>query len=354
MTERIKAGSVYIGGGSPVTVQSMANIKTEQTDRVIAQINRLEEAGCDIIRVSVKDENDAKAIRVIKDNINIPLVADIHFDYRLAISSIEAGADKIRINPGNIGGEDRIKMVADALKGSDACCRVGSNTGSVEKKFLSKYGKNEISLAESALEKVRMLEKYGFNRIVISAKASDVGLTVKTYKYLSEKTSYPLHIGVTEAGTLKTGLIKGSAGIGSLLLSGIGDTLRFSLAADPLEEVTAGVKLLQALGLRKGGAQVIACPTCGRTQYDSIGLADRVERLTANIKKPLKIAVMGCVVNGPGEAKDCDIGIAGNGVNCVIFKKGEVYMNAPVADAERVFIGEIEKLAAGKKERQDK
>lgn len=344
MTKTVKIGSCLLGGGRKIAVQSMANIKTSKVSQVTEQIKRLEKLGCDIIRLSVKDEEDVLALKAIKQSVKIPMVADIHFDYRLAIGAIEQGVDKIRINPGNIGGEDRIAMVADALKANKVACRVGSNSGSLEKKFAQKYGKSEIALAESALEKVAMLEKYGVYDVVISAKASSVPLTVNTYKYLSEKTDYPLHVGVTEAGTLNSGLIKGSAGIGSLLMAGIGDTIRFSLTADPEEEVKAGIKLLRALGLREGGAEVISCPTCGRTQYDSITLANRVEELTAHIEKPLKIAVMGCVVNGPGEAKDCDIGIAGNGENCVIFKKGEVYLNAPVKDAERIFLEEINKL----------
>ncbi len=344
MTKIVKVGSCLMGGNNPISVQSMANIKTSKTTQVIEQINRLEKLGCDVIRVSVKDQDDVISLRKIKESISLPLVADIHFDYRLAIGAIEQGVDKIRINPGNIGAEERVAMVADALKANNVACRVGSNTGSIEKKFEQKYGKSEIALAESALEKVAMLEKHGVYDIVVSAKASSVPLTVSTYKYLHEKTNYPLHIGVTEAGTLNTGLVKGSAGIGALLLAGIGDTIRFSLASPPEEEVKAGVKLLRALGLKEEGVEVIACPTCGRTQYDSISLANRVEQLTAHIKKPLKIAVMGCVVNGPGEAKDCDIGIAGNGENCVIFKKGEVYLNAPINDAERVFLEEINKL----------
>ncbi len=346
--KKIKLGNLYLGGGSPVAVQSMCNVKTSSTKKVISQINELALCGADIMRISVADEDDANAIAEIKNNVSVPLVADIHFDYRLAIKAIENGVDKIRINPGNIGGEQNVKAVADALKQSGICCRVGSNSGSVEKKFLEKYGVSEVSLAESALEKAAMLEKYGFDNIVLSAKASSVTLTVKTYEYLSKKCDYPLHVGVTEAGTLKSGLIKGSAGIGSLLLEGIGDTIRYSLAADPIEEVKAGVTLLRALGLKNQGVEVIACPTCGRTRYDSIGLANRVELLTANVKKPLKIAVMGCVVNGPGEARECDIGIAGNGKNCVIFKKGEVYMNIPSDKAEKVFIEEIEKLASEK------
>ncbi len=344
MSRSVKIGNKLIGGGSAITVQSMANVKTSNAQEVISQILSLEKLGCDIIRVAIKDQEDVLAIKQIKSQISIPLVADIHFDYRLALGAIDQGIDKVRINPGNIGGEDRIKEIARALKANNVACRVGSNSGSVEKKFEAKYGKNEISLAESALEKVAMLEKYGFNDIVISAKASSVPLMVKTYEYLSEKTDYPLHLGVTEAGTLKTGLIKGSVGIGSLLMKGIGDTVRYSLADSPEEEVIAGVKLLRSLGLKNQGVEIIACPTCGRTQYDSIGLASRVEMLTADIKKPLKIAVMGCIVNGPGEAKDCDIGIAGNGKNCVIFKKGEVYLNSSVENAEKIFIEEIKKL----------
>ena len=342
MTKKIKTGGLYIGGGEKIAVQSMCNIKTEKYEEVIAQIKRLENLGCDIIRVSVKDEADVKALKKIKSGINIPLVADVHFDYKLAIGAIEQGVDKIRINPGNIGLERGVKAVAEALKSSGVSCRVGSNTGSVEKHFLQKYGKNEVSLAESALEKVAMLEKYGFYDIVISAKASSVPLTVKTYKYLSEKTSDPLHVGVTEAGTLYGGIIKESAGIGALLLQGIGDTIRYSLSAPPEEEVKAGVKLLRALGIEKNFAEVIACPTCGRTEYDCIGLAEEVENYVANVKKPLKIAVMGCVVNGPGEAKDCDLGIAGNGEKCVIFKKGEVYKTVPAKNAKQEFLKEID------------
>ena len=344
MTKTVKIGNKLIGGGNAIALQSMTNVKTANKEAVISQILSLQELGCDIIRVAVKDEEDLQAIKDIKNAISIPLVADIHFDYRLAIGAIERGVDKIRINPGNIGDESRIKMVADALKAHGVACRVGSNSGSIEKKVEQMYGRSEIALAESALEKVAILEKYGFNNIVISAKASSVPLTVKTYQYLSQKTQYPLHLGVTEAGTLKSGLIKGSAGIGALLLNGIGDTIRFSLTDKPEEEVLAGVKLLRALGLGKEGVEIISCPTGGRTEYDSISLANRVEMMTASIKKPLKIAVMGCVVNGPGEAKDCDIGIAGNGKNCVIFKKGEVYLNTSVADAEKVFLEEINKL----------
>lgn len=344
MTKTVKAGNLLIGGNNAISVQSMLNIKTEKVDKVCEQIALLKNAGCDIVRVSVQDERDALAVGQIVKHIDLPLVADIHFDYKLAITALDNGVSKIRINPGNVGNDQRVFEIARALKANGACCRVGSNSGSVEKKYLAKYGLNEIALAESALEKASLLEKCGFSDIVLSAKSSSVGLTVKTYRYLSEKCNYPLHIGVTEAGTLKNGLIKGSAGIGSLLLDGIGDTIRYSLTADPVEEVKAGVKLLRYLGLKKGGVEIISCPTCGRTEYDSIALAEQVEELTADIQKPLKIAVMGCVVNGPGEARECDIGIAGNGKNCVIFKKGEVFLNVAVCDAVKVFIEEIKKL----------
>lgn len=344
MSKKVKIGNKTIGGGCDILVQSMCNIVTSNVTAVTEQINSLEKLGADIMRVSVKDQVDAAAIKQIKKGINIPLVADIHFDYRLAVLAIENGVDKIRINPGNIGSEQKVKIVADCLKDSGIACRVGSNSGSIEKKYLEKYGVSAEALAESALEKVALLEKFGFYNIVVSAKASSVKLTEQTYKYLSKKCDYPLHVGVTEAGTLKSGLIKGSAGIGSLLMQGIGDTIRYSLAADPAEEVKAAVTLLKALELKKSGVEVIACPTCGRTMYDSIALAERVEKLTADITTPLKIAVMGCIVNGPGEARECDIGIAGNGEMCVIFKKGQVYLNAPVKDAERIFLQEIKKL----------
>lgn len=344
MSFEVKVGKIGIGGGNPVSVQSMCNVRTSNVSAVVAQINAAEKAGADIMRVSVLDEADASAIAEIKKSINLPLVTDIHFDYRLALAAIESGADKIRINPGNIGIDANVEKVARALKDRGIPCRVGSNSGSVEKKFAEKYGNGAVALAESALEKAALLEKFGVRNIVLSAKSSSLRTTVGTYRYLREKCDYPLHVGVTEAGTLKSGLIKCSAGIGSLLLDGIGDTIRFSLAAPPEEEVIAGVKLLRALGLGKEGAEVIACPTCGRTRYDSIGLAERVEKKVIGIKKPLKIAVMGCIVNGPGEAKECDVGIAGNGEKCVIFKKGEIIANVPCAEAEEKFLEEIEKL----------
>ncbi|MBR3803883.1 MAG: flavodoxin-dependent (E)-4-hydroxy-3-methylbut-2-enyl-diphosphate synthase [Clostridia bacterium] len=341
----VKIGNTLIGGGNKIAVQSMANIKTENVELVAEQINALQRNGCDIVRVAVKDERDALSIKSLKEKVSVPIVCDIHFDYKLAISSIENGADKVRINPGNIGSEENIKRVADCLKAHDIPVRVGSNTGSIEKEFLSKYGKNEISLVESALKNVYALEKYGVSNIVISAKASSVPLTVKAYRYLKSKTDYPLHLGVTEAGTYESGIIKSSAGIGALLLDGIGDTIRVSLAGDPLPEPLIAKKIIRACGLDKNYVEVIACPTCGRTEWDSAGLALKVENLTANLNVPLKVAVMGCVVNGPGEAKDCDIGIAGSKDYCVIFKKGEVYKKVAFCGAEKEFIREIEEIA---------
>ena len=343
MSKKVRIGNIAIGGGERIAVQSMATYKTS-LPAAISQAEELKRAGCDILRFSVLDEDDAAAFNRIKKAVDMPLVADIHFDYRLALKAIDGGADKIRINPGNIGGEDKVAEVARALKESGAAVRVGSNSGSVEKELLQKYGKNEISLAESALNNVAVLEKYGVENIVISAKASSVPLTVKTYEYLASKTDYPLHLGVTEAGTQSMGVVKSSMGIGALLLRGIGDTIRVSLTADPKEEILAAKRILRAAGLDKNYVEVISCPTCGRTEYDSIGLAEKVEMLTADVKKPLKIAVMGCVVNGPGEARDCDLGIAGGGGVCAFFKRGEVYKKVPFADAEKEFIKEIKKL----------
>lgn len=344
MTKQVKIGSLVIGGGNPVAIQSMANIKTSKIDDVIRQITELEVLGCDIIRVSVKDDEDVKALSEIKKRISIPLVADIHFNYKYALKAIDAGVDKIRINPGNIGSERNVEEVAKALIHSDVAVRVGSNSGSIEKEFLVKYGKSEVSLAESALKNVAALERYGVDKIVVSAKASSVPLTMKTYEYLHEKTDYPLHVGVTEAGTYNSGIVKSSIGIGSLLLKGIGDTIRVSLTAPPREEIIAAKRILRGVGLDENYVEVISCPTCGRTEYDSISLAGKVEELTSGIKKHLKIAVMGCVVNGPGEAADCDLGIAGGSGYCAFFRNGEVYKKVPFENAEEEFIKEIEKL----------
>ncbi len=346
-TKKISVGGVDIGGGSDIAVQSMCTVKTSDVEAVVAQIESLEAVGCDIIRVSVLDGEDAKAIKKIKNKIHIPLVADIHFSYKLAISAIENGCDKVRINPGNIGGESAVKCVADCIKSHKIPVRVGSNTGSIEKEFLQKYGKSEISLVESALNSVAMLEKYGVNDIVISVKASDVPLTVKAYTLLSQRTDYPLHIGVTEAGTEQMAVVKSSAALGCLLLGGIGDTLRVSITGDPVKEVFAAKRILRAVCIDKKFVDVVSCPTCGRCRWNSMGLAERVSVYVEKFSKPCKIAVMGCVVNGPGEAKDCDLGIAGAEDYCVIFKNGEIIRRVPSADAEKEFFKEIDLILNG-------
>lgn len=343
MRRKVYIGSVAIGGGERIKIQSMSTYKVSNVDKAIEECLNLKEHGLDIMRYSVLDENDARSFNLIKKRTDIPLVADIHFDYRLALMAIDGGADKIRINPGNIGGENNVKQIADALRSAKIPVRVGSNTGSIEKEFLNKYGKNEISLGESALKNVALLEKYGINDIVISVKASDVNLAVKAYEYVASKTDYPLHVGVTEAGTEYNGVIKNSIGIGSLLLKGIGDTIRVSLSADPVREVIAARSILSALDLYDEGVKIIACPTCGRCEWECMAFAKKVEDYTAKIKKPLKIAVMGCVVNGPGEARDADLGIAGAKDECAIFVKGEIVRKVKHCDVEREFFGEIDK-----------
>jgi (E)-4-hydroxy-3-methylbut-2-enyl-diphosphate synthase len=304
----------------------------------------LEKAGCQIIRVSVLDENDALAIKFIKDKINIPLVADVHFSKKLAILSIENGCDKIRINPGNIGGEANIKQVADCIKAHRIPVRVGANTGSIKKEFFEKYGRNEYALVESALENVGILEKYGIEDIVISVKASDVPLTVKAYRLLAAKCNYPLHIGVTEAGTEEMAQVKSAAALGSLLLDGIGDTMRVSITDDPVKEIIAAKRILRAVGLDKNFVDVISCPTCGRCRWDSMALAKKVNERVEGYSRQAKIAVMGCVVNGPGEAQDCDLGIAGAEDYCVIFKNGKIIKRVEANNAEEEFFAEIDKL----------
>ncbi len=348
LTKKVSIGGVYVGGGESVKIQSMCTVKTSETEKTIAQIRGLEQAGCEIIRVSVLDEDDALSIGKIRAGIKIPIVADIHFSAKLAVLSVENGADKIRINPGNIGGEDKIRLVADCLKAHKIPVRVGANTGSVEKEFLEKYGKNERSLVESALKSVASLEKYGVNDIVVSVKASSAPLTVKAYKLLSQKTDYPLHIGVTEAGTEAMAVVKSSAALGALLLEGIGDTLRVSVTDDPVKEIYAAKRLLRALELDKNYVDVVSCPTCGRCLWNSMELAKKVSAYVENFSKPLKIAVMGCVVNGPGEAKDCDLGIAGASDYCVIFKNGEITEKIPADCAEKRFFEEIDALLAEK------
>ena len=343
MSKKINIGGVYIGGGERVKIQSMSTFKISDTEKAVEECLRLKEAGVDIMRFSVLDEKDAASFCTVKKRVGIPLVADIHFDYRLAIKAIDGGADKIRINPGNIGGESNVKAVADALKANHIPVRVGSNTGSIEKQFLAKYGKGVKSLGESALYNVSLLEKYGVDDIVISVKASDVNLAVKTCEYVASKTEYPLHIGITEAGTEYNGVIKNAIGIGSLLLKGIGDTIRVSLSADPVREVVAARSILSAIGLINDGVKIIACPTCGRCAWDCMGFAKKVENHTTNIKKPLTLAIMGCAVNGPGEAADADLGIAGSKEGCFIFVKGKIVKKIKEEDAEKVFFGEIDK-----------
>ena len=343
MTKKVKIGNVYIGGGESVKIQSMSTFKISDVNRAIDECERLKTAGCDILRFSVTDFNDAKAFGLVKKHTNIPLVADIHFDYKLALQAIDGGADKIRINPGNIGGENNVKEVARALKTNKIPVRVGSNTGSIDKEFLSKYGKNEISLGESALKNARLLEKYGVEDIVISVKASDVPLSIKAYEYVASRCDYPLHLGVTEAGTEYHGVIKNAIGIGSLLVRGIGDTLRVSLSADPVREVVAAKAILSAVNLKNDCVKIVACPTCGRCEWDCMNFAKKVEDYTQNIVKPLKIAVMGCAVNGPGEAQDADLGIAGAKDQCVIFVKGKIVKKIPAESAEKEFFGEIDK-----------
>lgn len=343
MTKKVKIGNVVIGGGAKIAVQSMSTHKIKDLDGAIYDSERLKNAGCDILRFSVLDIEDARAIKELKKRVDIPIVADIHYDYRLALAAIESGTDKIRINPGNIGTNENVIKVAAALKEYGTPVRVGSNTGSIEKEYLNKYGKSEVALAESALKNVRILEKYGVDNIVISVKASSVPLTVKAYEYVAKKTDYPLHIGITEAGTEYSGVVKNAMGIGALLLKGIGDTIRVSLSADPEKEIKAARAILSGLDLIKDCPEVIACPTCGRCAWDCMGFAKEVEEYVKNARKRVKIAVMGCAVNGPGEAKDADVGVAGGKDGCVIFVKGEIIKKVKEDELKSAFFGEIDK-----------
>jgi len=325
MTKKIKIGSKYIGGSSPVLVQSMCNTRTSDVDATVEQILSLEEAGCDIIRVAVPDKESASAIERIKSKINIPLVADIHFDYRLALESMENGVDKIRINPGNIGSEEGVRIVAECAKKYSVPIRIGVNTGSIEKELLKKYGSPTAeAMTESAKRHIDMLVKYGFDDIVVSLKASDVSKTIEVYRLMSKKCPYPLHLGVTEAGTFMGGTVKSAIGIGSLLNDGIGDTIRVSLTDDPVKEVVVAREILRALNLKNDMPTFISCPTCGRTNIGLIPLAKKVEEYLNTVRKPITVAVMGCGVNGPGEAREADIGIAGGNGEGLIFKKGEI------------------------------
>ena len=346
-TKKVFVKGVAIGGGASVKIQSMTTTKTSDVENTLAQIHALEQAGCEIVRVAVADEADALAIKDVVSQIRLPLVADIHFSPKLAVMAIENGANKVRINPGNIGGEKEIEYVADCIKAHKIPVRVGSNTGSIEKTFLEKYGRSEEALVESALHNVRILEKYGVEDIVISVKASDVPLTVRAYTLLSQRTDYPLHLGVTEAGTTEAGIVKSAVGIGSLLLQGIGDTIRVSLTDDPVKEIYAAQHILRACGLQDEFVEVVACPTCGRCAWESMSLANKVTEFVRPYKKKAKIAVMGCVVNGPGEAKDADLGIAGGTGSCLLFKKGEPFKKVPADQAEEEFFKEIRLLLDG-------
>ena len=343
-TKRINVGGVLIGGNTSVKIQSMTTTKTADVEKTAAQITALGDAGCEIVRVAIADENDALALNRLKEKVRLPIVADVHFSPKLAVLAMENGASKVRINPGNIGGEKEIKYVADCVKRHGVPVRVGANTGSIEKEFLQKYGRSEFALVESALYNVGLLEKFGVYDIAISVKASDVPLTVRAYTLLSQKTDYPLHLGVTEAGTYEAGLVKSAVGIGSLLVNGIGDTIRVSLTDDPVKEVYAARQILRACGLDEDFVEVVSCPTCGRCAWESMKLAEKVTEFVKPYRKKAKLAVMGCVVNGPGEAKDADLGIAGGVGSCVIFKKGEPVRKVKAEEAEEEFFKEIRLL----------
>ncbi|HOJ81168.1 MAG TPA: flavodoxin-dependent (E)-4-hydroxy-3-methylbut-2-enyl-diphosphate synthase [Clostridiales bacterium] len=344
-TRKIRIGDIYIGGDAPVAVQSMTNTDTRDVSATVDQIKRLEEAGCDIVRVAVPDSEAAEALKRIRKSIRIPLVADIHFDYRLALASIENGADKIRINPGNIGGTEKVRKVVEAAKARGIPIRIGVNSGSLEKHILAKYGAaTPQAMADSAMGHVRMLEDLGFHDIVISLKASNVPVTIESYRLMSAMTDYPLHIGVTEAGTLFSGMVKSAAGIGCLLAEGIGDTLRVSLTGDPVEEVRVGIEILKALDLRRTGVELISCPTCGRTRIDLVKIANEVEKRLAGCSKPIKVAVVGCAVNGPGEAREADIGIAGGVGEALLFKKGRIIRKIPQEHIVDELLEEIERM----------
>ena len=345
MSKQIHVGAVAVGGGAPVSIQSMCNTPTQDVERTVSQILRLEQAGCQIIRVAVPDMDAARAIGPIRRRIHIPLVADIHFDYRLALECVRQGVDKIRINPGNIGSAEKVRAVADACRDRGIPIRIGVNGGSLERELLQKYGGvTAQALVDSALGHVRLLNDCNFDDICISVKCSDVPLTMAAYRLLSERTDYPLHLGVTEAGTPSMGLVKSAMGIGGLLCLGIGDTIRVTLTADPIEEIFAAKKILKATGLRKEGVNLIACPTCGRTRIDLIPMAEEVERRLMNCTKNITVAVMGCAVNGPGEAAAADIGIAGGKGEGLIFRKGEILYKVPQEQLVDKLMEEIEKL----------
>ena len=344
-TKEVRIGNCVIGGNNPIAIQSMTNTHTEDVDATVKQIRQLTKAGCEIIRCAVPTMEAAKALTEIKKQITIPLVADIHFDYKLALAAMEYGADKIRINPGNIGSSDRVKAVVDEAKARNIPIRVGVNSGSLEKNLVEKYhGVTAEGLVESALDKVAMIEDMGYDNLVISIKSSDVMMCVKAHELIADQTDHPLHVGITEAGTIISGNIKSSIGLGLILNQGIGDTIRVSLTGDPLEEIKSAKLILRTLGLRKGGIEVVSCPTCGRTKIDLIGLANQVETMVAEFPLDIKVAVMGCVVNGPGEAKEADIGIAGGDGCAVLIKKGEIIRKIKEEDIVSELLAEIDKI----------
>ncbi len=343
--KKVRIGRFLIGGGEPIRVQSMLNTPSGDSKGAVKQAKELENAGCEIIRATVPDMTAVKTIASLKENCTMPIVADIHFDYKMALEALAAGADKIRINPGNIGSDEKVKAVADACRLKGVPIRIGVNSGSVEKHILEKHGSpTPEALVESAMYHVGLLRKFDFDDIVISLKSSDVRKTVAAYRLMSQQCDYPLHIGVTEAGTLRMGLIKSAAGLGSLLVDGIGDTLRVSLTAPPVNEVYAGYDILKAVGVRSHGANLVACPTCGRTKIDLIGLAEKVENALRGCDKNITVAVMGCIVNGPGEAKEADIGIAGGNGEGLLFKKGQIVRKVPEAELFDTLMKEIELL----------
>lgn len=345
MTKKVKVGNIFIGGDAPVSVQSMLNKPAHDFEASVQQAVELEKAGCQVIRGAIPDMDAVGLIPALKEAVKAPIVADIHFDYRLAIEAVAAGVDKVRINPGNIGSDDRVKAVVDACRSRNIPIRIGVNSGSVEKEILAKYGApTPEAMAESAMYHASLLEKFDFDDIVISIKSSNVENMIKAYETVAERCSYPLHLGVTEAGTARMGLIKSSAGIGSLLMHGIGDTIRVSLTDDPVNEVYAGHDILKALGLKSDSVQIVSCPTCGRTKIDLIGVANEVENALRDCTKKIKVAVMGCVVNGPGEAREADIGIAGGDGCAMLFKKGEILRKIDEKDIVKELLTEIEKL----------
>lgn len=344
VTKEVSVGNIKIGNNNPIIIQSMTNTDTRDIEKTVEQIRRLEDAGCRLVRASIPDMESAEAIKTIIKKINIPLVADIHFDHRLALRSIENGVDGLRINPGNIGPLDRVRAIVQKAKTRNIKIRIGVNGGSLEKSVIAEYGNGAMAMVQSALKHIKVLEEFDFYNTVVSLKASDIFRTIEAYETFSEISDYPLHLGITESGTTQRGTVKSAIGIGHLILKGIGDTIRVSLTADPVEEIYAAKNILGALDLDRESIQIISCPTCARTKIDLIELAERVEKKVENIKKPLKVAIMGCAVNGPGEAKEADIGIAGGNGEALLFKKGEIIRKIKEEEIESVLLSELEKM----------